>query len=95
MPPEGLDDVALLLESNSHPAARMFQEALFMDGIAATAFAVEDLPCEYERLTVVFTMPPTAMETMVQAVFDDTCGNLMQIYQAASLLLTVRMRNWP
>ncbi|MDQ3328599.1 MAG: VOC family protein [Chloroflexota bacterium] len=83
--PDGPDDVALLLEPNAHPAARTYQEALFVDGIAATAFAVDDIQQEYEQLRaagVVFTMQPTEMGPVTQAVFDDTCGNLIQIYQA-------------
>ncbi len=83
--PEGPDDIELLLEPNNHPAARAYQEAIFNDGIAATAFAVEDIRHESERLKelgVVFRMEPTEMGPVTLAVFDDTCGNLIQIYQS-------------
>ena len=82
--PEGPDDIELLLEPNSHPAARTYQDAIYKDGIAATAFAVEDIRKEYERLKelgVAFRMEPTEMGPVTQAVFDDTCGNLIQLYQ--------------
>jgi len=74
----------LLLEPSDNPAAKTFKKAIFEQGIAATAFAVEDIQKEYERmkkLGVVFTMGPTKMGPVTQAVFDDTCGNLIQIYQ--------------
>ena len=83
--PEEPDCTELLLEPNNNPAAKTFQKAIFDQGIAATAFAVEDIHKEYERmkkLGVRFTMEPTPMGPTTQSVFDDTCGNLIQIYQA-------------
>ena len=83
--PEEPDCTELLLEPNDNPAAKTFQKAIFDQGIAATAFAVDDIQKEYERmkkLGVRFTMDPTPMGPVTQAVFDDTCGNLIQIYQA-------------
>lgn len=80
--PEHPNGVELLLEPDGHPAARPFKEALVSDGIPFTSFAVDDVPAEYERLQglgVTFTQPPTAMGPMTTAVFDDTCGNLIQI----------------
>ncbi len=82
--PEEPDGVELLLEPNDNPATKPFQKALFEQGIAATSFAVSDIQEEYERmkkLGVVFTMEPTAMGPATVAVFDDTCGNLIQIAQ--------------
>jgi len=82
--PEGPDDVELLLEPNDNPVAKTFQEAIFKQGIPLTAFAVEDIQIEYERmkkLGVVFSMEPTSMGPTTVAVFDDTCGNHIQIYQ--------------
>ena len=76
------DGVELLLEPDGHPAARPFKEALVSDGIPFTSFAVDDVHAEHERLTglgVTFTQPPTEMGPMTTAVFDDTCGNLIQI----------------
>jgi catechol 2,3-dioxygenase-like lactoylglutathione lyase family enzyme len=82
--PDGPDEIELLLEPNNNPAARTFQEAIFKQGIPATAFAAEDIQKEYQRLKklgVMFTQEPTQMGPVTQAVFDDTCGNLIQIYQ--------------
>ncbi|MFI5907556.1 VOC family protein [Dactylosporangium sp. NPDC051541] len=76
------DGVELLLEPSDHPAVKPFRDALVDDGIPATSFAVEDVQQEYERLVaagVVFTQPPTQMGPVTTAVFDDTCGNLIQI----------------
>ena len=83
--PEEPAGVELLLEPNDNPAARTFQEAIFQQGIPLMAFAVEDIQAEHERLKrlgVVFTMAPAQMGQVTAAVFQDTCGNLIQIYQA-------------
>lgn len=84
--PEGPDDIELVLEPNGNPAAKTYQKALFEQGIPITAFAVEDIHKEYERmekLGVAFTMKPTKAGegTVTIAMFDDTCGNLIQLYQ--------------
>jgi catechol 2,3-dioxygenase-like lactoylglutathione lyase family enzyme len=76
------DGTELLLEPDEHPAAKAFKAALVEDGIPFTAFAVDDVQAEYDRLSglgVRFTQPPTAMGPVVTAVLDDTCGNLIQI----------------
>jgi predicted enzyme related to lactoylglutathione lyase len=83
--PEGPDDIEMLLEPNDNPAAKAFQEALHKQNITARVFAVQDIQKEYQRLKklgVVFTMEPTPMGPVTIAVFDDTCGNLIQIAQA-------------
>jgi catechol 2,3-dioxygenase-like lactoylglutathione lyase family enzyme len=80
--PEDPDGVELVLEPDSHPAAGPFKDALVADGIPFTSFAVADVHAEYDRLTglgVTFTQPPTPMGPVTTAVFDDTCGNLIQI----------------
>ena len=80
--PEEPDGVELLLEPAGHPAVAPFRSALVSDGIPATSFAVDDVDKEYERLQglgVKFTQPPTDMGPVRTAVFDDTCGNLIQI----------------
>lgn len=82
---DGPADVELLLEPNAHPAAKTYQKAIFDDGIPSATFAVEDIHKEYERLQqagVQFRMKPTPMGPVTIAVFDDTCGNLIQIAQA-------------
>jgi catechol 2,3-dioxygenase-like lactoylglutathione lyase family enzyme len=76
------DGVELLLEPSEHPAAGPFKKALVADGIPLTSFGVEDVHAETERLKaagVVFTQEPTDLGPVVTAVFDDTCGNLIQI----------------
>ncbi|MFY9679866.1 VOC family protein [Glutamicibacter protophormiae] len=80
--PDALDGPELLLEPAGHPAVGPFREALVNDGIPFTSFAVENIDAEYERLLalgVVFTQPPTQMGPVTTAVFDDTCGNLIQL----------------
>jgi catechol 2,3-dioxygenase-like lactoylglutathione lyase family enzyme len=82
--PEEPDGAQLLLEPNNNPAARTFQKALFEQGIPLTSFAVADVQREYERmkgLGVKFTMEPTQAGPVTLAVFDDTCGNLIQLAQ--------------
>lgn len=83
--PEVPDGVELLLEPNGeYPAIKTLKESLVADGIPWTAFEVDDVHAEYERLVdlgVSFTIEPTDMGTTIAAIFDDTCGNLIQIYQ--------------
>ena len=82
--PEGPDDLELVLEPNGHPAASAYQSALMKDGIPCTAFESQDIQAEVQRLKergVTFTMEPTNAGTVVIAIFSDTCGNLIQIYQ--------------
>jgi catechol 2,3-dioxygenase-like lactoylglutathione lyase family enzyme len=80
--PEDPDGVELVLEPDQHPAAATFKRALVADGIPFTMFSVKDVPAEYERLRglgVIFTQEPLSMGGTMTAVFDDTCGNLLQI----------------
>ena len=82
--PGDREGVELLLEPDQHPAAGPFKRALVEDGIPFTSFGVDDAQAEYDRLTALgvrFTQPPTAMGPVTTAVFDDTCGNLIQIAQ--------------
>jgi catechol 2,3-dioxygenase-like lactoylglutathione lyase family enzyme len=83
--PEDPDGTELLLEPNAeYPAMKALREALNKDGIPFTAFLVSDIQKEYERLKklgVEFTMEPTNMGMTSAAVLNDTCGNLIQIYQ--------------
>ena len=84
--PDGPADVELVLEPNANPAAKQFQESIFKQGIPITAFEVDDIKAEYERLKdqVVFTMKPTKQGPVTIAIFADTCGNLIQLYQPTS-----------
>jgi predicted enzyme related to lactoylglutathione lyase len=89
--PEEPDGTQLLLEPNENPSApkvtqalKTYREALYKAGIPTTSFGVADVRKEYERmkkLGVRFTMEPTQMGAVTIAVFDDTCGNLIQIAQ--------------
>jgi catechol 2,3-dioxygenase-like lactoylglutathione lyase family enzyme len=84
--PDAPDGVELLLEPDGHPAARPFKVALVEDGIPYTSFAVNDVQAEFERLRglgVRFTREPVVTGTVTTAVFDDTCGNLIQIVAEA------------
>ena len=80
--PEDPDGPELALEPSDHPAVVPFKQALVADGIPYTSFAVEDVQAEHDRLVaagVRFTQRPTTMGPVTTAVFDDTCGNLIQI----------------
>ncbi|ONM47027.1 VOC family protein [Nocardia donostiensis] len=80
--PEDPDGVELLLEPDGHPVVGPYKQGLRADGIPCTSFTVEDVHAEYERLRglgVTFTQEPTTMGEVTVAVFDDTCGNLVQI----------------
>ena len=83
--PEGPGDMELLLEPNDHQAVKTYQKAIYDDGIPATTFFVTDIQQTYERMKasgVVFTRgEPTKMGSVTTAVFDDTCGNLIQLTQ--------------
>lgn len=82
--PDAPDGVELLLEPSGHPAAKPFREALVADGIPFTSFMVDDLAAEHRRLAALgvrFTLPPTEAGNVRMAVFDDTCGNLIQIVE--------------
>ena len=86
--PEEQDGTELLLEPNAdYPAMKALKKALIKDGIPYTAFQVDDIQKEYARLRelgVEFAMEPTDMGMTTVAVFDDTCGNLIQIYQVTA-----------
>jgi catechol 2,3-dioxygenase-like lactoylglutathione lyase family enzyme len=80
--PEDTEGTELLLEPDGHPAAKPFKQALVEDGIPFTSFAVDDVRSEFERLRglgVRFTQEPFEAGPVTTAVFDDTCGNLIQI----------------
>lgn len=85
--PEGPDELELVLEPSANPAAKTFQKAIFEQGIPATAFETNDVAAEFARLRargVAFTQEPTPMGPVTIAVFADTVGNLIQLYQPTS-----------
>ncbi|MFB9238803.1 VOC family protein [Plantactinospora siamensis] len=82
--PDDPNGTELVLEPDAHPASKVFMAALVDDGIPATSFAVDDVAAEFARLRglgVRFTQEPAEMGPVTTAVFDDTCGNLIQIAQ--------------
>ena len=86
--PEEPDGTELVLEPSDNPATQAFRKSIYAQKIPASAFAVDDLRAEHARLTsggVRFTMEPAQAGPVTMAVFDDTCGNLIQIYQVSGV----------
>ncbi|MET8776552.1 VOC family protein [Nocardia sp. NPDC004654] len=84
--PEDPNGAELLLEPDGHPAVKPYKDGLVADGIPAASFQVENVRAEYERLLalgVTFTQEPMEAGPVTTAVFDDTCGNLIQIVTPA------------
>ena len=78
----------LLLEPSGHPAVPPYKDALVADGIPAHSFQVENLDPEYSRLSdlkVNFVQDPLDAGPVRMAVFDDTCGNLIQLVEMADI----------
>ena len=85
--PENPDGAELLLEPAGHPAVGPYRDALVADGIPCAQFTVDDVHAEHDRLVglgVRFTQEPADMGPVTTAVFDDTCGNLIQIVTPTS-----------
>lgn len=85
--PEGIEGVELVLEPMSFPAARVYQKALFDAGIPATAFITNDIHADYDRLKklgVIFRGEPKNMGLITAVLFEDTCGNLINLVQPAA-----------
>jgi predicted enzyme related to lactoylglutathione lyase len=81
--PEDPFGTGLLLEPNDNPIARAYQSALYQAGLPAIVLGVPDVQQVYRRLKnmgVVFQSEPVISEHGTQAVFDDTCGNFVQIH---------------
>lgn len=82
--PEDENGTQLLLEPNGNPIAKAYQEGIYKIGLPVIVFGVDDIQEEYERLKnlgVVFKKEPTKTEWGIEAIFDDTCGNWIQIFQ--------------
>jgi len=78
------DGTALLLEPNDNPIAKTYQEAIYKSGLPVIVFTVDDLEKEYEKLKtkgVIFRKAPKKTEYGIEAIFEDTCGNLIQLQQ--------------
>lgn len=83
--PDQPNGTELLPEPSGHPAVGPYKDALVEDGIPAASFAVDDVQAEFDRLRakgVRFIQEPVEMGGVAMAVFDDTCGNLIQIVRA-------------
>ncbi len=82
--PEAPEGTALLLEPNGNPIAKTYQEGIYNAGLPVIVFGVNDIHKEYERLKklgVVFRKEPKKTEWGTETVFEDTCGNLIQLHQ--------------
>lgn len=84
--PDGPDGVELVLEPMGFPPAREYQKALYSAGIPITAFISKDIQAEYNQLKargVIFRSEPQAMGAITSVLFEDTCGNLINLVQPA------------
>jgi catechol 2,3-dioxygenase-like lactoylglutathione lyase family enzyme len=83
--PEGPEGVELALEPAGFDFAKAYCKALRDNGVPFTAFGVDDIDAEYRKLTargVVFRGPPSKGDVgPATAIFDDTCGNFIMLYQ--------------
>lgn len=85
--PEGISGVELVLEPMAFPPARVYQKALYDAGIPATAFMSANINAEFQRLKargVQFRGEPTNMGPVTIVLFEDTCGNLINLVQPAT-----------
>ena len=85
--PDGIPGVELVLEPMEFPPARAYQKALFEAGIPAAAFITQDIAAEVQRLKargVKFLGEPANMGLITAVVFEDTCGNLINLVQPAA-----------
>jgi predicted enzyme related to lactoylglutathione lyase len=86
--PEDPDGTTLLLEPNHNAIAKSYQQGLYKKNIPVIVFTVKDIALEYERLKakgVVFRKPPKKTEYGMEAIFEDTCGNLIQLMEEEKL----------
>ncbi|MCE9532924.1 MAG: VOC family protein [Planctomycetes bacterium] len=82
--PEGVEGMELVLEPMAFPPAKIFQKALFDGGVPITAFMTKDIHAEYKRLKehgVNFRGEPVNMGPITAVLFEDTCGNLINLVQ--------------
>ncbi|MFP4368994.1 MAG: VOC family protein [Candidatus Kapaibacterium sp.] len=80
------DGTALLLEPSSNPLAKEYREGLYTAGIPAIVFGSKDINADYERLKkngIKFKNDPLKTPYGMTAMFDDGCGNWIQIHQAS------------
>ena len=84
--PDGIAGVELVLEPIGFPPARVYQQALFDAGIPATALITQDIAADVQRLKSRGKFPgePKAMGPMTAVLFEDSCGNLINLVQPAA-----------
>ncbi len=78
------DGPGLLLEPNDNAVVKAYKEEIYNKGLPVIIFSVDDIEQEYNRLTalgVVFRKAPTKMDYGMESIFEDTCGNLIQLIQ--------------
>jgi catechol 2,3-dioxygenase-like lactoylglutathione lyase family enzyme len=83
-PPDGIEGVELVLEPSAFPPAKTYQSALLDAGIPAALFVTKDIDAEFKLLrsrNVKFSGEPIKAENLKLVVFEDTCGNLIQLIQ--------------
>ena len=84
--PDGAEGVELVLEPLGFPPSRDYQKALYEAGIPITAFLSKDIQAEYKLLKscgVIFRSEPQVMGAITSVLFEDTCGNLVNLVQPA------------
>ncbi len=84
--PEGPEGIELVLEPMGFPPAKDYQKALYNAGIPIIAFLSSDIQAEYKRLKargVSFRSEPQTMGAITSVLFEDTCGNLINLVQPA------------
>ncbi len=82
--PEGAHGVELVLQPIGFPPAQTYQKAMFEAGMPATAFTTTDIQADYQRLKelgVTFRSEPQSMGPITSVLFEDTCGNLINLVQ--------------
>lgn len=83
--PEQPQGTSLLLEPSENPIVKPYRDGLWEQGIPAIVFGTADIQAEYERLSargVVFRSEPQETDYGTLCLFEDTCGNLIQLFQA-------------
>ena len=85
--PEGIQGVELVLEPMNFAPAQEYQKALFDAGIPIIALITTDITKEYRRLKevgVIFRGKPKKQGIIDTVLFEDTCGNLVNLVQPQS-----------
>jgi predicted enzyme related to lactoylglutathione lyase len=82
--PDDLKGTLLMLEPTDNPIAKTYQTQLYAANIPCMVFSVDDMEQEYIKMKekgIIFRKAPKRTEWGMEAVFEDTCGNLIQLHQ--------------